>query len=59
MVAAVGKRMNAQCRISVWHEILSTKPQLLIKPTQSKKYILDYAKLPLRKGNVTILDLSG
>ena len=27
--------------------------------TWSKKYIFDYAKLPLRKVTVTILDLSG
>ena len=59
MVAIVGKRTSAQCRISVWHQILSAKPQLLITTTKSKKYILDYAKLPLRKVTLTILHLSG
>ena len=33
MAGTVGKRTNAQCRISVSHQILSTKPQLLIRPT--------------------------
>ena len=49
MVAAVGKRMNAQCRISVWHQILSTKPQLLINTDIVEKIYFRLCKTSYKK----------